>query len=548
MVVYAGRGQWGLAAETGKGTSFRMTPREAINRLRATPRSEQASPAPSNHAQEVAGARLAVLLAELKAMPGATPFHTTRTLPRRDPAAAVHFFALTDALAVLAAFFVAWFCAHFSNMLVLGRPFASESVLNEGARFVQFATVAAGVFVWFWHNGHYRSRQPFWMEAQKVVSAFALALVVDGFFHSLIKLDFSRIWMLGTWILAALFVLAARGFARRVMRARGIWAVRTLLIGGGATARETRAALRSAPEMGYDIVMQIENLPLVLQTAGGSWQQLCDRFDADYVIIALDGPDLNDADAAMAQLARENLPFSVSPPMGRLPVLGGTPHYFFNHNVMLMAQANNLAQPLPRILKRTMDIGGALTGILCLSPLLLALACLVRRDGGAVFFRDMRIGRDGRPFACLKFRSMVVNGDAVLNAYLEENPTLRAEWEVFHKLRTCDPRVTKIGAFMRRWSLDELPQLFNVLCGDMSLVGPRPVSIGESEDYRIELLQYCRVRPGLTGLWQVSGRSDVSFDGRVQMDAWYVRNWSLWHDIAILCKTFPAVFLKKGAY
>jgi undecaprenyl-phosphate galactose phosphotransferase len=274
---------------------------------------------------------------------------------------------------------------------------------------------------------------------------------------------------------------------------------------------------------------------------------LCDRFDADYVVIALDGGELAEADEATAQLVREDIPFAISPPMGRLPVFGATPHYFFNHNVMLMAQANNLAQPFPRFLKRSMDVGGALFGLFLAGPVLLVLAALVARDGGPVFFRDMRVGLDGRPFACLKFRSMVVDSDAALEAYLAAHPQRRVEWEKYHKLRDTDPRVTKVGAFMRKWSLDELPQLINVLVGDMSLVGPRPVNIGESQEYRIELLQYLRVRPGLTGLWQVSGRSNVSFARRVQMDAWYVRNWSLWHDCVILLKTIPAVVKKKGA-
>lgn len=525
-----------------------MTPREALIRLRSTTRLAATEPelSAASQAAREASVRMSAILADLRTLPGAAPLQAKRSLPSRAPSAALPWLAVSDATAILAAFLLAWVAAHFGNLLFFDRSFASASLLEEGVRFFQFAALGAGVMLWFWHMGHYRQRQPFWMETQKIVGAFALAFVIDGFYHSLAKLDFSRLWMMGSWGFAACLVVAGRFFVRRRLGAAGLWRVRTLLVGGGATADETRAALRSAPEMGYDLVMQIENLPLVLASAG-SWRRLCDRFDADYVVIALDGGELAAADEALAQLVREDIPFAVSPPMGRLPVLGSAPHYFFNHNVMLMPQAENLVQPLPRFFKRAMDLCGALAGIVVLGPVLLALAAWVRRDGGEIFYRDLRVGQDGRPFGCLKFRSMRVKGDEVLAAHLAASPLAQAEWNKYHKLRV-DPRVTNIGAFMRKWSLDELPQLFNVLKGDMSLVGPRPVNVGESEHYRAELLQYMRVRPGLTGLWQVSGRSDVSFAGRVQMDAWYVRNWSLWLDIAILCKTLPVVFKKEGAF
>ncbi len=141
-----------------------------------------------------------------------------------------------------------------------------------------------------------------------------------------------------------------------------------------------------------------------------------------------------------------------------------------------------------------------------------------------------------------------MNADAVLADYLRRNPDKQAEWDIYRKLRGEDPRVTRIGRFLRRWSVDELPQLINVFRGEMSLVGPRPIMFKERNVYGKDLAHYCRVRPGLTGVWQVSGRCEVSFAQRVQMDLWYIRNWSLWHDIAVLCKTFAAILKKTGAY
>jgi lipopolysaccharide/colanic/teichoic acid biosynthesis glycosyltransferase len=176
----------------------------------------------------------------------------------------------------------------------------------------------------------------------------------------------------------------------------------------------------------------------------------------------------------------------------------------------------------------------------------LTLALLVRRDGGPVFFRQSRVGAGGRMFRCIKFRTMHVDAEKQLKRVLVTDPAAAEEWAASQKLSN-DPRVTKIGRFLRRSSLDEMPQLFNVLRAEMSLVGPRPIVPAEIERYGGDIEYYYEARPGLTGLWQVSGRSDASYASRVKLDVWYVRNWTLWHDIAILFKTIPAVFLQRGA-
>ncbi|HDS5971443.1 TPA: sugar transferase, partial [Klebsiella pneumoniae subsp. pneumoniae] len=156
-------------------------------------------------------------------------------------------------------------------------------------------------------------------------------------------------------------------------------------------------------------------------------------------------------------------------------------------------------------------------------------------------------GKGGKPFKCLKFRSMIVNSNEVLSRVLETDPEAKKEWDLTFKLKK-DPRITKIGAILRRTSLDELPQLFNVLRGEMSLVGPRPIIRAELERYNDEVDYYLLSKPGMTGLWQVSGRSDVDYETRVYLDAWYVKNWSMWNDIAILFKTIGVVLKKDGAY
>jgi Undecaprenyl-phosphate galactose phosphotransferase WbaP len=208
----------------------------------------------------------------------------------------------------------------------------------------------------------------------------------------------------------------------------------------------------------------------------------------------------------------------------------------------------NLMLPLPRIMKRLLDLGAALTGGLVLLPLLFYLAVAVKMSSrGPIVYAHERIGRRGRYFKAWKFRTMFQNADQVLDLYLEEHPELREEWERDHKLK-YDPRVTRIGRFLRKTSLDELPQLWNVIRGEMSLVGPRPIVDAEIAKYGLFYGLYTMVKPGITGLWQVSGRNNTTYDERVQFDAYYVRNWSPWLDLYLLLRTIRIVLFAKGAY
>ena len=197
--------------------------------------------------------------------------------------------------------------------------------------------------------------------------------------------------------------------------------------------------------------------------------------------------------------------------------------------------------------KRAFDIVGAVALLLVFSPLMLVISLLLWMEGGSVIYRHRRVGRNGRMFDCLKFRTMVPNADQVLGELLEKRPELRAEWIRDHKLRD-DPRVTAVGRFLRRTSLDELPQLWNVLRGEMSLVGPRPVVREELMRYGRNAAFYLSVKPGLTGLWQVTGRNDVSYRRRVVLDVYYIRKQNLLLDCYILFKTPSVVFGGGGAY
>jgi exopolysaccharide production protein ExoY len=198
--------------------------------------------------------------------------------------------------------------------------------------------------------------------------------------------------------------------------------------------------------------------------------------------------------------------------------------------------------------KRWFDVAAALTAILLLLPLFCLMALAIKLwDRGPVFYRHRRVGLSGVGFDCLKFRSMVVNADEVLARHLAANSEAAREWEETHKLKR-DPRITPLGIGMRRTSVDELPQLLNILKGEMSFVGPRPIVTAEVPKYGTVIDHYLRTRPGLTGPWQVSGRNDVDYATRVALDRGYVENWSFWRDLAIIAKTARVVVTARGCY
>ncbi|MCG5242953.1 sugar transferase [Azospirillum doebereinerae] len=212
-----------------------------------------------------------------------------------------------------------------------------------------------------------------------------------------------------------------------------------------------------------------------------------------------------------------------------------------------MARLPNRQPLYAHRVKRGFDVVGAAGLILLFGPLMLVVAWLVAKDGGPAVFGHRRVGADGRSFTCLKFRSMVIDANDALERLLAEDEEARAEWAATRKLRN-DPRITGVGRFLRRSSLDELPQLFNVLRGEMSLVGPRPIVDDEVAFYHACFPFYAQCRPGLTGLWQVSGRSDVDYVRRVQLDTAYVVGWNFWSDITIMLRTVRVMVKGSGAY
>lgn len=450
----------------------------------------------------------------------------------------------------LLGFAIAAVVAFSLSLAVEPEPFdrAYSHLAHLGTAWHGWATllVLACLLAYFGGQRHYTSRIPFWIEAQAVVRGAAFAFVADGLICvAVYHVPFGNEGMF-RWILFVPTVLGMRQAARTLLGACGYWGLRTLVIGDTLTVASMNAALRSEPALGYELIGSLspDDAPRSDDVSG--WIRLLAAQRVQLVVVLLGDHGGQKMRAIASLLARARVPLAVVPAIDGLPVHGFSQQYFLSHDVLMLVCHNNLDRPFGRMAKLVFDQVGAAILLFLLAPLLLVLASLVRRDGGPAFYRHRRVGMGGQSFGCLKFRTMVTDSDVLLRKLLAADPEARREWSEQQKLRN-DPRVTRVGSFLRRTSLDELPQLVNVLRGEMSLVGPRPIVEAEIPRYGHDIDYYYGTKPGMTGLWQVSGRSNISYSRRVQMDRWYARNWTLWHDIAILLKTIPVVFKRDGA-
>jgi undecaprenyl-phosphate galactose phosphotransferase len=357
----------------------------------------------------------------------------------------------------------------------------------------------------------------------------------------------------------------ARLVVKKVALELGHWLQPTVIVGTGPNAREIAAAYDARNNhLGYQVQAFLDpalepDAPERTLLVGGraipvlaldpQAKELPAWMGQPHVVVALELDEMPGREGLIESLSFHHGDIDVISPLKGLPINNTRVSHFFSRDILSLRIHNNLARPWPQLVKRAFDLSAASVLLLFLAPLLALVAARIRlTDGGGVIFAHTRIGRHGRLFPCFKFRTMVPNSAEVLAELLARDPAARAEWAKDRKLKH-DPRITPLGQFLRKTSLDELPQLLNVVRGEMSLVGPRPVVPDELELYGEARLYYLQVRPGLTGLWQISGRNDIDYDRRVGLDAWYVRNWTLWYDILILVRTLAIVNPKNsGTY
>lgn len=403
---------------------------------------------------------------------------------------------------------------------------------------------------------HYFYRKTFWFELKEILRTLVIFAVIEIAVIAFTTWTYSRsLWMV-TWLFVMILVPVSRMATKKILNTLGYWQRDTWVIGSGENAYEAYKAISSERNLGLNIVGFIaseggksagDNIDGINVLSNDiNWLTAIDK--KTQFIVAVESNQSEMRNTWLRNFMIKGFRYvSVIPTLRGMPLDSTDMSFIFSHEVMIFRVQQNLAKWSSRILKRLFDIAGSITIIIVLSPILFYISRKVKKDGGPAIYGHERIGKDGKSFKCLKFRSMVINSKEVLENLLVNDAAAKQEWDATFKLKN-DPRITKIGGFLRRTSLDELPQLFNVLKGEMSLVGPRPIITAELERYNDEVDYYLLSKPGMTGLWQVSGRSDVDYETRVYLDAWYVKNWSMWNDIAILFKTIGVVLKKDGAY
>jgi Undecaprenyl-phosphate galactose phosphotransferase WbaP len=427
------------------------------------------------------------------------------------------------------------------------------------------------VFGWLWLllvlflgvEGLYTRRRSIWNEVGHLTKAVGLGLV--AFLAAVALAHLSLVISRVTIVIMAVNLLVllpiVRYWTKRGLGAVGLWRKRILILGLTDMAELAMRGLTNDPFLGYEIAGLLDDDP----AKQGSFVGICKRTPV-YVLgklsdtrAVMERTHCRDLLIAMPGLLEEKLlalvhelqphcdSLYVVPQLWGLPMMNLQVDGFLRERVMMLKLSNSLAKPWNSGCKRVVDLvlGAAIT--LLVLPLCALLAILVKLDSeGPALFVQERLGYRGGRFRCLKFRTMNVNGEETLAQYLECNPHAADEWQRYAKLRHHDPRLTPLGRFLRRWSLDEFPQLLNVLKGEMSLVGPRPYLPQERARIGDDLQTILSARPGMTGFWQVSGRNHLTLEDRVQLEAWYVRNWSVWLDCIVLAKTFRTILLPEN--
>lgn len=431
-----------------------------------------------------------------------------------------------------------------SDLGALSATFLGVAELGLGHQEWGRVTLVA-MIAWAMAMGHYTRRLPPHTEIGQLGQSAGLTALAQfiALHHSSGQWELVTVAAWSTAMLTAM--VAGRWLVRRSLIATGLWQVPTLVVGNG-NADRIAAAMNSAKSRGYRTVGLL-SADATEDEAAAYIDTLRGETDIRLAVVELETA-LGESGKRLIRILRaRHIDVALAPSFTDLPVLGIQAQHFFSHDVVLLTAPLAFGIEARRGAKRLLDVVASSLLLILIAPVLVLISLAVKADGGPLLFGHLRVGLHGRPFRCWKFRTMVPNAEALLQDVLASDPVRAEEWRETCKLKS-DPRVTAIGRMLRRSSLDELPQLLNVLSGQMSLIGPRPVTKGELERYGESRDYYLSVRPGITGLWQVLGRNDSSYSQRVVLDAWYVRNWSLWNDLIILLKTIPVVLRRDGAY
>lgn len=452
--------------------------------------------------------------------------------------------------------YVSYLIAYFIRTEIFPHLFARPPV-----PIYYYTRYAYLIFIWplvFAYEGLYTRRISLSEETIRVWRGATMATVLlILFIYALRAYIISRAIIGIAWISTLILLPVVRGIVKTIFLKMGIWGKNLLIVGTGRTGRLLVRNLRKTSSAGYRVVGIIDDeSEKVGESIEGvrvigtlkDMERYLKETRADGILIAslsLSKKTIEDV-VGIAESAQKEV--YVVPDFLGLRTQGLSVEHL--DNMTFLKFKNSLLNPVNIFIKRGFDLLLSLIFFLIALPFFIISTILIKIDSrGPIFYIQKRIGKGGKLFPCIKFRTMYVDADERFKKFLREHPEAAEEWDSYMKLKSYeDPRVTRFGKWLRKWSIDELPQLINVLLGHMSLVGPRPYLPEETDKLGRFLRDIVSIRPGITGLWQVSGRSELSFNDRISLDEFYARNWSLWLDVIILLKTMGSVLRKEGAY
>ena len=382
------------------------------------------------------------------------------------------------------------------------------------------------VIMTFVSVGIYKHRHDFWEETYFVLKSLVVSLVLVLSILALSKSieNYSRFIIVASFFIMAFVIPVVKFILKKKLSVFGTWSKKAEVVSIDSNVTNE---IFGTIYLGY------------IKSS---------HTNSEVVFMDTQGMPLEEVESRLLTLSHEKKEIIFIPILNSFNFANARIIEIFNARTNMIVLDNSLLKRRNIVTKKVVDMFLSVLLIPLLIPIFLIIRFLMRKEEplGSIFFKQERIGKNGETFVCYKFRSMYEDGDKILEEYLKEHPEEIESYEKYHKYIN-DPRITKVGAFMRRTSLDELPQIINVFKGEMSLIGPRPYMLNEKKKIGTKVDMVLAVKPGITGLWQVSGRSDVDFHSRVDMDVYYTRNWNLWLDLVVLIKTIKTVLVREGA-
>ncbi len=452
--------------------------------------------------------------------------------------------------------------SYFTSMVIAYTLMEIFELANDS-----FSFSALFNYVWFsviyliviGYEGLYSAREPFSEESRILAKALVLSVFISLLIASISKLSQTFIVLL--WLVSMVVFPLFRFYGKNILFKLKIWYEPILILGNNVSGRELAGSMMDRHFLGYKVIgflddetsvsekVHIKNETYEILGKNDEYCDLAKKYHVSVAVISLPHFNKEEISNIVTKVQQCSRRVIIVPHAKGIAMQNSKLLHILSNNTFLLELNNNLKSSDNQFWKKTFDIILAIIFLPILIPIFLIIAILIKLDSGqSVFFSQKRLGQHDTYFQCIKFQTMYENNEEILQKYLAENKHAAEEWGKYKKLKSYDPRVTRVGNILRKTSLDELAQVLNVLKGEMSFVGPRPYLPKEREDMGEFAGVILEAKPGITGLWQVSGRNNLTFEERVRLESWYVLNWSLWSDISILIKTIVVVLKRDGSF